>query len=242
MPDVLKEFYAQHAMRSEVVDCHLLSVQRQHVSAAGASGEVSTVLDVGAGGGASTDSARGALPDASFVGLDLSPHALTSFRARTGAEAVLASLAASLPFRDASFDGVLCDDVIEHLVDPDHFARDAHRVLRPGGSLFLTTPNLAAWFNRALLLCGRQPLFSEVSLERVFGRPGEDVVGHLRLFTKPALRQFLEYHGFEIVALDGAGFDAAPGWLKPVDRAISKAVSAAGILVCWARKPTRSST
>jgi hypothetical protein len=60
----------------------------------------------------------------------------------------------------------------------------ARRVLRPGGVLLLSTPNLAAWFNRSLVLLGVQPVFSEVSLRRVYGRPGREVAGHLRLFTR----------------------------------------------------------
>lgn len=47
----------------------------------------------------------------------------------------------------------------------------------------LSTPNLAAWYNRALLLAGVQPVFSEVSLRAIHGRPGTEVVGHLRLYT-----------------------------------------------------------
>jgi 2-polyprenyl-3-methyl-5-hydroxy-6-metoxy-1,4-benzoquinol methylase len=195
------------------------------------------IIDVGSGAGASIANAQTVLPDASFVGLDVSSLALEHSRSRTGAGVAKASLSSSLPVHPGSVDGLLCDDVIEHLVDPDLLAREAWRVLRPGGHLFLTTPNLAAWFNRGMLLLGRQPLFSEVSLERVFGRPGTDIVGHLRLFTARALRQFLEHHGFEVVALDGAAFEAVPAWLRPIDRGMTRAVTTAAILVCWARKP-----
>jgi len=237
----LAEFYAKHAMRSDVESCHLLTVQLHQLEAAHRRSPLSNVVDLGAGGGASTANAMRALPDTTFLGVDISSYALREFRRRTGANALRASLDVDLPFGSRSVDAVICDDVIEHLVDPDRLVHEVRRILRPGGHLFLTTPNLAAWFNRGMLALGRQPVFSEVSLERVFGRPGSQVVGHLRLYTKPALVQFLEHHGFQIEQLDGAGFDALPSWLRSVDRAIARAPGSAAILVCWARRP-RSTT
>lgn len=46
-----------------------------------------------------------------------------------------------LPYADASFDLVVSMDVVEHVPDPRPWLAEALRVLRPGGSLFLTTPN-----------------------------------------------------------------------------------------------------
>ena len=95
--------------------------------------------------------------------------------------------APGLPVADGAADVVIMSELIEHLVDPDGAVAEARRVLRPGGSLLLSTPNLAAWYNRGLLAAGIQPVFSEVSLRGVFGRPGRVVAGHLRLFTRRAL-------------------------------------------------------
>ena len=83
----------------------------------------------------------------------------------------------SLPLPDASVDVVIMSELIEHLVDTDAAAEEARRVLRPGGTLLLSTPNLAAWYNRALIGLGVQPVFSEVSLKGIYGRPGQEVVG-----------------------------------------------------------------
>ena len=44
-----------------------------------------------------------------------------------------------LPFRDASFDLVISHAVIEHVKNPGAYLREARRVLRPGGRLFLET-------------------------------------------------------------------------------------------------------
>jgi SAM-dependent methyltransferase len=55
---------------------------------------------------------------------------------------VIASLDA-LPVPDASFDAVLCTQVLEHVSDPATVLAELHRVLRPGGHLWLTVP--LAW-------------------------------------------------------------------------------------------------
>jgi SAM-dependent methyltransferase len=49
-----------------------------------------------------------------------------------------------LPFEDGSFDGVLLNEVLEHVRDDAATLREVHRVLRPGGALALFSPN--RWF------------------------------------------------------------------------------------------------
>src|SRR2546425_998419 len=52
--------------------------------------------------------------------------------------------AEALPFTEASFDGVLLNEVLEHVVDEVQTLREIHRVLRPGGHLVVMSPN--RWF------------------------------------------------------------------------------------------------
>lgn len=46
----------------------------------------------------------------------------------------------TFPFADASFDTVLCSQVLEHVFNPDEFLSEILRVLKPGGKLLLTVP------------------------------------------------------------------------------------------------------
>ncbi len=68
--------------------------------------------------------------------------------ALAGADVVLPG--APLPYGDATFDVVISMDVVEHVSEPEPWMKEALRVLRPGGLLFLTTPNYASWSLRVL--------------------------------------------------------------------------------------------
>jgi SAM-dependent methyltransferase len=64
--------------------------------------------------------------------------------------------AENLPFPDASFDGVLLNEVLEHVADERQTLSEIHRVLKPGGYLALFSPN--RWFpfeGHGLLIRGR---------------------------------------------------------------------------------------
>jgi 2-polyprenyl-3-methyl-5-hydroxy-6-metoxy-1,4-benzoquinol methylase len=136
-----------------------------------------------------------------------------------------------------SVDVVIMFELIEHLVDPDAALAEVRRILVPGGHFVLSTPNLAAWFNRALLLVGVQPIFSEVSTTGVYGRPGHDLVGHLRLFTHRALVEFLAASGFIEVNIVGLPYHDVPRPLGPLDRLLGHVPSLASILFATARVP-----
>jgi SAM-dependent methyltransferase len=194
------------------------------------------IVDLGCGDGSALAVAAEHNPAHRFAGIDWSGDALRRAQA-LGLTVVRAGVAgASLPVADGAADVVIMSELIEHLVDPDGAVAEVRRVLRPGGSLLLSTPNLAAWYNRGLLALGIQPIFSEVSLQGVFGRPGRVVAGHLRLFTRRALTEFLTASGFRCVTVTGARYHDVPRPLGPLDRAFCRWPSAASILLVHARK------
>jgi len=193
------------------------------------------IIDVGCGDGAALAVAARHNPGHRFAGIDWSGEALRQAR-NQGLTVVRGSVDPRLPVADGAADVVIMSELIEHLVDPDGAVAEVRRVLRPGGSLLLSTPNLAAWYNRGLLALGIQPVFSEVSLHGVFGRPGQVVAGHLRLFTRRALTGFLTASGFRCVTVTGARYHDVPRPLRPLDRAFCAWPSAASILLVHARK------
>ena len=195
------------------------------------------IVDVGCGDGTALAVAAGQNPAHRFAGIDWSGDALRQARKPSASPWCARTWPApGLPVADGAADVVIMSELIEHLVDPDGAVAEARRVLRPGGSLLLSTPNLAAWYNRGLLAAGIQPVFSEVSLRGVFGRPGRVVAGHLRLFTRRALTEFLTASGFGCVTVAGARYHDVPRPLRPLDRAFCRWPAAASILLVHARK------
>jgi SAM-dependent methyltransferase len=208
------------------------------LDAARAAGVRLRIVDIGCGDGAATSELARRARGHTVVGADWSCQALRRARGR-GLTVVRAGLdAPGLPFADHSLDVAVLSEVIEHLVDTDAALDEITRVLRPGGSLLLSTPNLAAWFNRALLLGGVQPVFTEVSLRGIYGRPGREVVGHLRVFTRRALTGLLAAHGLRTVELRGAWYHDTPKPLRPLDRLLAHVPSLAADLLVHARTPT----
>ncbi|MGK2959483.1 MAG: methyltransferase domain-containing protein [Acidimicrobiales bacterium] len=231
-----RTFYSQTSMGNDFIDNPIVDVQGRQLSLVEqVHGEQIRVLDLGCGAGTPTKLLMSDTSLYHVTGADLSEQALACYVSETQRCGVQLD-AQQLPFADGSFDVVVSDDVIEHLVDTDSYAREISRVLGPRGWLFLSTPNLAAWFNRIALLFGVQPAFSEVSFERVFGRPGGDIVGHLRLFTSRSIREFLTHHDFHIVDVRGARFDALPNKVRKVDGFFARCPSLAGNTVVAAQK------
>ena len=93
---------------------------------------------------------------------------------------------APLPYPDARFDAVVSMDVVEHVPDPLPWVRGALRVLKPGGLLFLTTPNYASYSlcaleNTVLELIARRQGFSRRKLH-----PSKLDAGKLALLLEQA--------------------------------------------------------
>jgi SAM-dependent methyltransferase len=117
-----------------------------------------------------------------------------------------------------SADIIFLAEVIEHLYNPDLVIAECRRLLKNGGYLVLTTPNLVSWFNRILFIFGFFPMNMDISCQlRYSGQrdilnkapvdkaiqfnPLFDV--HIRLYTVKALKILLEEHGFIVQSVHG---------------------------------------
>ena len=61
-----------------------------------------------------------------------------------------------IPFKEKSFDCVFAGEIIEHLIDPATFLKEIERILKNGGLLVLTTPNIHSWAYMKAILRGRK--------------------------------------------------------------------------------------
>jgi ubiquinone/menaquinone biosynthesis C-methylase UbiE len=94
----------------------------------------SSILDVGCGPGDLLNT----MPDYNRFGVDISA-AYLELASRKGIAVELAR-AESLPYADAEFDGVVCCDVLEHVLDLHATVSEALRVLKPRGTLIVRVP------------------------------------------------------------------------------------------------------
>ena len=139
------------------------------------------VLDLGCGEGAFTAALVQA--GAQAVGVEIAARAVQRARAaHPGLEFVHVPIGAPLPFEDGSFAVVWISEVLEHVADTARFLSEARRVLGPGGTILVTTPNasrvraLASW-------------------------PPDPRGDHLRFYTARSLRALLADFGVEDITV-----------------------------------------
>jgi 2-polyprenyl-3-methyl-5-hydroxy-6-metoxy-1,4-benzoquinol methylase len=137
---------------------------------------------------------------ASYVGVDVSEPAVHEAR-RLGLDALPIADASDLPFSNESFDVVVCIEVLEHLFQPFEAAVEIRRVLRPGGLLIASVPNIAYWRRRAeLALIGRwNPFGDHLSTQKPWRDP------HIRFFTPRTAKAMLAEAGFGCTEIGGKG-------------------------------------
>jgi 2-polyprenyl-3-methyl-5-hydroxy-6-metoxy-1,4-benzoquinol methylase len=151
------------------------------------------VLDLGCAEGAFAATVK-ERTGAEVWGIEVSPEAAE--HAKAVIDRVLVGDAneriAELP--DASFDTIICNDVLEHLVDPAATLRQLVPKLKPGGVVVASIPNI-----RFL------PALSKLVFRKDF--PQEDVGifdrTHLRFFTRKSIVRMFEAAGYTVKSIKG---------------------------------------
>src|SRR5258708_35871896 len=150
----------------------------------------SKVLDAPCGG---TAALTLALRESGFdaTGDDIDPEAAIAL----GSSFVNANLDGALPWPDQTFDLVISTEGIEHLENHYSFLREVNRVLKPGGTLILTTPNITALRSRVRFL--GSGFFGRDA--RPLNETQRHPLHHIGLATFPELRYKLHNSGFRLV-------------------------------------------
>ncbi len=182
-PDELDGMYAEYGVNRKNIQRKNEKVRRwvrrlfliEKLAPAGRS------LDIGCNTGFATEAARRYGYEAH--GIDLGRESIEIARELFPECRFELLTAQELAERDESFELVTCPEVIEHLTEVQSFARALAALTRPGGILYLTTPDAGH------PLVPRDPLsWKEICPPH-----------HLIYFGRPQIRRLLEAHGFKVL-------------------------------------------
>lgn len=129
-----------------------------------------------------------------------------------------------IPLPNNSIDKILCNHVLEHVLDDDAIIREFHRIIRPDGLLLVGVPLELSPQVRFLIRIRRwlRPGSRQLQLERV--QPGQlvsELIGvqsHIRFYSLTAVYNLLERNGFDVLRAEGIGFSASMGVHKIIRR------------------------
>jgi 2-polyprenyl-3-methyl-5-hydroxy-6-metoxy-1,4-benzoquinol methylase len=146
------------------------------------------------------------------------------------AEFRAADMNEALPFDDGAMDAVVSIEGIEHIQRPHDFIRECRRVVRPGGHLILTTPNISSLRSRWRYLLTGFHNKCKYPLDEAHPEPRH----HITMISFPELRYMLHTNGFRIEKI-AANRAKAANWLY-APLAIAQAV----VTICAFRRAAKN--
>lgn len=175
---------------------------------------------------------RSGLPLDRYAGVEWNADAVEAAQA-DGLHVVRGDLNKGIPLGDGEFRCVFGLSLLEHLLNGCRFLRECRRVLEPGGTLVLLTPNISTYFTAALILAGRMPSSGPhpdsnelIKREEIFKVSSEALQmdaeddtplhRHLVVFSYRVLRDYLAMIGFRDIRGYGYGLYPFPNFMQPV--------------------------
>lgn len=156
-----------------------------------------SVIDIGSGSGHLAASMPELNPR-NYTGLDGSNKQVEIAKAR-GLRVERCNLGEGIPFEANRFDIAFALEIIEHLFQTEFFLEEIFRVLKPGGILILSTPNVTGLGCRIKCLLGKRPAVIEC-------RSRENVQGHIRAFDMSDISALISEAGFKDIRIVGREF------------------------------------
>ena len=153
------------------------------------------VLDCGCGTGSLLRLLAGHFPGKRFTGIDITPKMIEVAKSQSpdSVEFIVGDCE-NLPFKDESFDVVICSHSFHHYPSPMDFFKSVSRVLRPGGRLIIRDKTGSWWF---LLYCNRFKIIRNRLRHRF---------GDVRFYSLNQVRRFCLKAGLSVEKLEERAF------------------------------------
>lgn len=146
------------------------------------------ILEIGCGTGATGALALARGRAGYYAGVELMESAAQDARDVLSEVVVGDVEQLDLDWQPAEFDALILSEVLEHLVDPGKLLRRLSRLVRPGGMVLASSPNISHWRVIGELINGRFDLADQGVFDRT----------HLRWFTPATFAGMFESAGFHV--------------------------------------------
>ncbi len=152
------------------------------------------ILEIGCGAGALGAKYKEKNPAAEWWGIELdtaaAQHAIG--RIDTVSTGNIEQIDLQKVVGATRFDGIVCGDVLEHLIDPWTALKNLAQLLARNGKIYLCIPNISHWTAVCEILRGNFPYQNEGLFDKT----------HLRFFTKREIIKLVESAGLNIESID----------------------------------------
>lgn len=134
-----------------------------------------------------------------------------------------------IPCKDNTYDMVIAGEVLEHLINPYQAVREFYRIIKPNGTILISTPNINSFVNRIRFVFGKIPTHCSRAIDRV------DCERHVVDFNLASIKDVLRSAGFVIENTRSNGiYSRGKTWMTKVPASFGEC------LIIKARKPERN--